>query len=542
MWKWKFSRWLSNNIFAKIFAKFKAHRKHSNKIRLIFLTYLIIVIVSSLLLMSPITHQKINSSWGNVNFIDALFTASSAFSDTGLTSLTTYKTWNIFGQSLISILILIGGLGVFALKIYIINILFFGKLKISLNALNIVDSERSSNDIGKGTREVIIDSISTLLIIMLIGAVGLSFYFYLAEPRNLFISQTKIIDPETNLSLSKSLYYNFVGDFINPKGNWALSFRFGFFHAISALNNAGFDIIGNSSLMPYYHNIELQLFFLILFFIGGIGYPVIHDIINFFRFKIKHPSRKYHWKLLTKLSLISYLLASLIGAILVVTFEILAKNGFWWTNSNDINKITEERFFGNNAEKTWALIFSVFSTRSAGFATIPINHLSDSSLVVLSILMFIGAGPSSTGGGIRTTTFAIITISIFSRILGRPSVRAFHRKIDNNIVKNSYTVFLTGIVLLIITSLVISSSSANYFGNVPANTHFSNYLFEASSAFGTTGITAGISANSNILSKIFLIIIMFIGQLGISSTILIWGKRRNYSYKYEYVPENVPIG
>ncbi|MEA4115497.1 potassium transporter TrkG [Mycoplasma sp. 744] len=529
MRNWKLIRWYRHNSLYRFFSNLNFHFKKTKKIRIIFFTYLLIVLLSSLLLFSPLTHQEINSQWNSIKFEDALFTASSAFSDTGLVTLSTFKTWNIFGQSIIAILIFLGGIGVFVLKIYIFNFLFFGKLRFSLSEINLASAERTDAK-GQSSKQVIVDAVTFLIIIFLVSSIGLSFYFYLVPARNLGEIET-IYQNNLNLNISQSKTYQELGEFILPHNNWALSFRYGFFHALSALNNAGFDIIGEKSLLSFYHNIELQIFFVILFLIGGLGYPIIHDIFNFFRFKSKHPKRKYYWQLLTKISTITYLLITIIAFLIILCMELLSKNHIL-QNQND--------FYNSTALKIWALFFTSLSTRSAGFATIPINQFSPNSILILIILMFIGAGPSSTGGGIRTTTFAIISIALISRLTGRPSVRAFKRKIGNKTVRNSFTVFLTSIMLVLFASIILSTSSSNYFGQ--ADYDFLNYIFEATSAFGTSGLTVGISEKLNIFSKIILTLIMFIGQFGVSSTLLVWGRKRNYSYKYEYITEDIAIG
>ncbi|WP_029513023.1 TrkH family potassium uptake protein [Mycoplasmopsis iners] len=530
--KWKFSYWWRNNSFAKFWNKLTHWRKRTNKVRLIFFTYLLIIVISAILLLSPATHNNTQNGWKEVSVIDAFFISASAFSDTGLVTRSTYDTWNIFGQTIIAILIFVGGVGIFALKIYLINFFFFRNHRISLNQINLASTERTAVN-GREAKKIITDSVSSLLIIFLVSALGLSFYFYFAAPRQIG-EITASLDPKTNLMINQSAQYAEIGKFISPHQNWGLSFRYGFFHSLSALNNAGFDIIGQNSLFAYYHNVELQVFFLILFLIGGLGYTVIHDILNYFRFKIHNKGRKYHWQLLTKISISTYLIVTLIGFLTIIIFQTMS-NGTFWTN--------DASFYGSKAKKIWAILFTTFSSRSAGFATLPIKNLGAPSIFLISILMFIGAGPASTGGGIRTTSFAILLITLFSRLLGRPSVRVFKRRIGDTTVRNSFTVFLTSLILVILVALIISTSSQNISGNAPIDQiNFNNYIFEASSAFGTAGLTAGVTDHLNNPGKIAMTILMFIGQLGVSSSILVWGKKRNYSYKYEYLTEDVVIG
>ncbi|QSF13994.1 TrkH family potassium uptake protein [Mycoplasma sp. Mirounga ES2805-ORL] len=450
-----------------------------------------------------------------VKYSDAFFITASSFSDTGLVTLDTYNTWNWFGQAVIAILIFIGGLGIFALKIFIINVIFM-KRKTSMSDLQLVGHERAGRD-DNSTKKIIRDSIGLLLIIFILFSIALSIYFYNVDPKE--------------ISSDSSI----TGKYISPKGDWGTSFRYGIFHCISALNNAGFDIIGENSLMPYYHNIGLQVMFLILFIIGGVGYPAIHDFLNWIRFKVKNGRRPYRWKLFTKISVSTYLIVTVIGFTLILGFELGKNNidSFWH----------QTKYGGNGAYKIWALIFTTFSSRSAGFATIPMNNLSGGSIFILTALMFIGAAPASTGGGIRTTTFGILIISIFSKMIGHPSVRAFKRKVDDEIVKMSALVFIISIIIISIIAFISISSLQSYAGDVDdTKLGFLEIMFEASSAFGTTGLSTGVTKGLNVASKIAFAILMFIGQFGISSTILFWGNKRNYSYTYDYIAEDIAIG
>ncbi|AIA29527.1 potassium transporter KtrB [Mycoplasmopsis californica] len=505
------NRWRNSRFRAKISATLHWLRKVSN-VRIIFFTYLLIVLASSLLLWSPITHAEEGKN--KISYMDAIFTTASAFSDTGLVSVDSYSTWNMFGQAIIATLILSGGIGIFALKIFFISILF-PRAKNSVNSMRVIAHERGSDELGT-TKQIILHSVATLLIITFISGMFLSLYFYLASPRS-----TGNID--------------FHGQFISPKGNVSLAFRYGFFHTISAINNAGFDIIGQNSLMSYYWNIELQLYFAFLFLIGGLGYPVIYDITGFIKHLLTNRKnrQRYIFKLITKISVTTYLITTLIGFSLLCAFEFAAKSNSFASNGD----------YGNWAQKTWQLFFLSLSTRSAGFSTIQINHLTNGSIIVLTILMFIGAGPVSTGGGVRTTTIAILVLAIFNKILGRPTVRVFKRRIPDETVKMSSIVFCISAFLTFAWVLIISSSLDTYGGKLNAiEYNFVHLAFEVCSALGTSGLTVGVTRDLNIVSKIFLIIMMFIGQFGITSSVLVWGKKANNSFKYEYIQEEVMIG
>ncbi len=494
------------------------NRKKTSKIRYIFLIYFLIILFSSLILFFPWVRKVTPENWWNYsNYIDSLFTLVSAFSDTGLVTLETQATWNMFGQAIIAILIFVGGTGFFALKIFILNYLF--RKKFYNVDKELLLAERG--DVKNQTSNLVISSLKFIISTLVISGFILTIYFYLAMPTPPLGEKMEVILPQS------------------PQGNWSLSFRFGFFHAISALNNAGFDIMGGKSLMPYYGNFWLQFIIVILFIIGGIGYPVIYDINSWIKFKIKYRNeRKYHWSLITKISVTTYFILSIFALAVIIPIEVFSKNptSFW------NHMIAGKYKYGAPLQKIWTVLFTVFSTRSAGFATIDLNSFSSSTLIIMTILMFIGAAPASTGGGIRTTTFAIIFVALISRISGSKTTRMFRRKINSDKVVMASNVFIISITLLMLGTIILNTSVQNYSGNLSNNTNSLTMLFETSSAFGTAGLSLGITPNLNLGSKFILIFIMFIGQFGISSTIIVWRDKISHSNTYEYIEEDVLIG
>ena len=485
--------------------------------------YLFITIIGSLFLYLPISQNKNQ----NIKYIDALFTSASAFSDTGLTTITTASSWSHFGQGIIAMLILFGGIGWFSLKVYFFNILL-GR-PISFKSNEIVVAERGTIQVHE-TRRIIKVSITILFFILFIFSIILTIYFYFSKP---------LEQPFENVNSTNMLYEN-------PYQNISISVRWGMFHTISALNNAGFDIMGSNSLQPFYQNYGLQIVFMILFITGGIGYPVIFDI--YLWIKSKFTKENFKWSLFSKISMLTYVLVSLIGLAVVFTIEVSQleidnKTSFW-----------SDSKYGTKNQKTMALIFNTFSTRNAGFSTIEMKSLSSTTLIIYSIMMFIGSAPSSTAGGIRTITFALVLLSLWSKIRGRNSVRAFNKRIPQNTVNKSFVVTTVSFVLIIIASIILTSSFKEYGGNLNNASNLTKYdqnvdyysyvdlFFEVSSAFGTTGLSTGITSSISLFSKLSLILLMFIGQLGVSSSLLIWDKKNNNQRKFEFVEEDITTG
>lgn len=548
-------------------------RNNLPKIKYILLIYLVVVVLSSLLLWTPITQNSTITIDGlepegveKISYIGALFTASSAFSDTGLVVVDSFKQWNIFGQAIISLLILMGGVGIFTLKIFFINWVLRNN-NISLREVNLVNAERGGEKFGETTK-LVLTSVKFILFMIFLFGFCLTFYFYYSEPI-------------TTQGMNKLL----KGTFISPYQNWSLSFRYGFFHVISAINNAGFDIIGSNSLMPYYLNYGLQIMFIILLVIGGVGFPVIYDMHRFIMHKILRKKGKFHFSLFTQVSLICYVSVLVVIVILSFSFEISSKghesvwNKIYLPNETGIQSeyfnllrtnnlgaassslkhyLDLGDMYGNGGNKFFAIIFTSFSTRSAGFSTIDIWNLSSASIFIFTIAMFIGASPSSTGGGIRTTTFAVVVASIVARLTGRPKLSLFKRTINDDTVKLANQVFVISLFLLIVVTLITSSSLDVFGGRINShetveqidslfgarerNYSYWHIIFEISSAFGTTGLSSGITKSLNTTSQIFILLLMFIGQLGISSTLLVWGRKKNYFNRFHYAEGDLIIG
>ena len=249
------------------------------------------------------------------------------------------------------------------------------------------------------------------------------------------------------------------------------------FHSISSFNNAGFDILGAQSLQGYSGNILLNINTMLMIVIGGIGFIVIRDVLE-----------KRKWNLLSlysKIVIKTTIFLIVFGTVIIKLFEY--------------------------GQVTWLqAVFQSITTRTAGFSTVNISLFSYSTLVVIMILMFIGASPNSTGGGIKTTTFYVIFKSVISFLSGKPIVVS-KRKIDNNnrtkaFVLASLAIFSVLVIFLIVARIEMSNTSYNM--------TFTEILFETISAFGTVGLSMGITPHLLGASKIILSLLMFLGRLG----------------------------
>ncbi|WP_342224583.1 TrkH family potassium uptake protein [Spiroplasma endosymbiont of Asaphidion curtum] len=572
----KYLTWFKKlgQVFKNIFIGNTVNKK-------ILRNYLYAVLVGTILLMTPWAVSK-TYQW---DFLTALFTASSAFSDTGLSLISPAKDLTFFGQIVLLLLIQIGGIGIMTLKIILFIVI--GK-NISIEERMLLQSERGNTKLG-GTVQLIKNAFYVLAIVEITGGVMLFFYFYFTpidyldslksqsinsiiellgksfntpdKFKEMLIAKVsdwenfvtvgkefpnelaRVINGVTNKYDSNSIGFlqiinnDYLQQLITKNfnvnyRNFGSSFWSGIFHSVSATNNAGFDIIGPNSLSPYRTQYFVQVVFLVQLIIGGIGYPVFYDLKQ--KAVARYRGIKVNFSLFTKISVIYYFSISFIGILAVILVEYFVPTKFSNTFiDGGIRNVTN-----TNAETLMAIIFNTFSTRSAGYSTIDISYFKSPSKFIFSILMWIGASPSSTGGGIRTTTLALVMMSIIASATRKNNINMFKAKVPNETAKRATAVFIMAILIVFLVSLIIVSE------NVQVS--IVEALFISSSAFGTSGLTTipdfGLSfSDYGVISKLFLISLMFIGQLGVSNTLLL-AARKNEIERFAYLEQDVSIG
>ncbi len=454
------------NKFAKLFKV-----SYLSTIRLIVLFYLIAVILSMLLLSIPFFHNE----GVDLTFIDILFTSVSAVSVTGLTVVSTADTFNAAGSIALSIVLQFGGIGIMTLGTFIWIIL--GK-KVGLRGRQLIKIDQNQTTLG-GLVQLLLKILKIVLLIELIGTIILSTYF-----------------------LS---YFD----------TWQEALLQGFFGAVSATTNAGFDITG-SSLVPFANDYFVQFINIILLTLGAIGFPVLLELQDFIRGDYHGRNPKHSFSLFTKLTTVTFFALILAGWLLILILE-----------HNSL-------FFADKSwhEKMFYSLFQSVTTRNGGLATMDVNEFTSPTLIMMCVLMFIGASPSSVGGGIRTTTFAIMLLAIYNYAKGRTSIKVFGRELDNEDVIRSFIVITTA-AMLCITAIIVMSY-VEPFPLLPI-------AFEVSSAFGTTGLSMGITPDLSNAGKGIIIFLMFVGRIGIFSFLfLIRGKVTKD--KFHYPKEKVIIG
>ncbi|AEW44914.1 Potassium uptake protein KtrB [Mycoplasma haemocanis str. Illinois] len=441
--------------------------------------YLLTTLVGAFLLYLPISRKE------SLDFFSAIFISLSAFSNTGLTTHVTSDTFNFFGQLVILCLIQFGGLGFLTVLIFLWSWIKSGG-NINVEHRRFLHFERGSFKKVESL-ETVKGGITVLLVAELVGAIILTVFFYFATPA----TQNSEHLPSAKGDFWKSLWY-------------------AIFHSVSATNNAGFDILGKHSIMPYRHGVNniLSAVLLVESVLGGIGYPIFYDL--YFWRKNKKLRRNYQVSLFTKTCLSTYFFISLISVVLIIFFETILGLGY----SNSTVLYLPDNELGSKFDRLWNVIYTSFSARSAGFSSIDISKVTEETKWLLSILMFVGTSPASTGGGIRNITIFLILARIFFTIRGRRYLTIYNKTVSENIITDAYMVFSAASILVMSSIFVITMSlqSRQY--------KIGDAFFEATSAFGTVGLTSGVTKSCNFLGKLVLMLLMFVGQLGISNAIL----------------------
>lgn len=446
--------------FSKKFDKFtKLIKKIENNPPLyLMIGFLIIILTGSILLSLPIS----SANGKPTLYLDSLFVSTSAVCVTGLTPVVTATHWNFFGQIIIIMLIQIGGLGVMTLSTLVAMLL--GK-RITLSSRLIIREQVGAKGYS-GLVKLIRYVLASTFVIESIGAFILAFSFVPV--------------------------YGFL------KGIW-----FSIFHSISSFCNAGFDLIGQESLLGVNTNVMIILPIALLVIIGGIGFNVYMDIT---KYRLNFKRYSLHSKVVLTTT-----------AILLASFTIL----FFIFEFN--NELTIGRL--PVGYKLLNSFFQSVTLRTAGFSAMSQTGLNNSSTIMSMVAMIIGAAPASTGGGVKVTTVALIIMVLVSEIRGDDDIIMFNKTIKFTQVKKAIAAFIIYMLWILVVGNIIVFME-------PFKT--SDVLYEVISALGTVGISRGITAILSPLSKMLIIITMFFGRVGILTIIFATKKRKQKLYKEAY--------
>ncbi len=406
-----------------------------------------------------------------LSWLDSLFTATSATCVTGLIVVDTGTHFSMLGQLIILTLIQIGGLGIMTISSFFA--LFLGRgmaIRERIMLQEMLNVER-------------LDAITRLvkgviLITFLMEALGVVLLFFSWDL--------------PQWSIGQRLYHSV-------------------FHSVSAFCNAGFSL-NSDSLMSFNQNYPVMLTIAMLIIVGGLGFVVMIDLTRGRIFEYSPKKRVHRYSVHTRLVLIITSVLLIAGTVLFLLIE---------------------PFEGSWTFKALNAFFCSVTARTAGFNTVDIGHLTTSSALLLMLLMFIGASPGSTGGGIKTTTLGILIASFISIIRGKTRIELFRRSISFTILNRALVVFAFAISFIMLSSFLLSLTE---------QADFLNLLFEEISAFGTVGLSRGITAGLSSWGKLIIIVSMFVGRVGVLTLAFAITTPREH-LRVEYPEEkNVMVG
>ncbi len=424
---------------------------------IILLSFLVVILAGSMLLSLPISSADGKAT----EFTDALFTATTSTCVTGLVIMPTVSSWSIFGQVVILILIQIGGLGVITIMSGIMILLH---KKMGINDRMLLQDAFNLNSLSGIVRFV-----------------------------------KKVVKGTFIIEATGALLYMtvFIPDF-GAKGIWISVFT-----SVSAFCNAGIDIIADNSLYNYALNPVINAVTCALIITGGIGYTVWWDILRVIKKSFNKKSKLFSSLTLhSKIAITSTVILIFAGAFLIFVFE--------YNNPETIGKFT---LF----EKIQASVFQSVTTRTAGFATLPQESITNASTIVCLLLMFIGGSPVGTAGGIKTVTFAILVVSALCSIRNKEDTELFGRQITKQAVSKAVAVtFMSFLIMFTSTVLLSAVTQASAL----------DILYETVSATATVGLTRNLTPYLNTIGKLIITATMYLGRVGPISLAIAFSQRK----------------
>ncbi len=462
--------------------KFNWRYKHANPAAIFILSFALLIGSGTILLMLP------RATHSGIRFVDALFTSTSAVCVTGLIVVDTGSYFTLFGQTIIMVLIQLGGIGIMTFTSFFAYFFMGGSSYQNLILLGNLTNENKVSEV-----------IGTLKKIL--------FFTFLVELTGFVLIYINITS-QTELIQTGSLFFSA-------------------FHAVSAFCNAGFSTLSDSFYdINYRFNYFLHLTISLLFIIGGLGFPVIINLYTWLkswfinrllslnkRREVIHEAHVF--SLNSKLVLYTTLILLVAGTLI---FYALEYN----------NTLAEHRGFG----KIVAAFFSAATPRTAGFNTVNTSALHIPTIMFILLLMWIGASPASTGGGIKTSTFALAILNVISLLRGKDKVELNRRKIPETSIRRSFAfMFLALFIIGLVIFLLFQTEPEK-------NT--TDLIFEVFSAFSTVGLSRGITEDLSVTGKYIITLTMFIGRVG-ALTLLSSFIKKSTGKLFQYPTEGILI-
>ncbi len=451
----------------------KKQRLRISTTHIILLSFLVVILIGTVLLALPIS----SADGKSVPILDALFTATTSTCVTGLVVVPTVSSWSVFGQVVILLLIQIGGLGV---------ITIMSGLMILLH-----------RKMGIGDRLLLQDA------------------FNLNSLSGLIRFVKRVLLGTLVIEGTGALLYMivFVPEF-GAKGIWI-----SVFNSVSAFCNAGIDIIAENSLCSYALNPIVNAITCALIVLGGIGYVVWWDVLRVIKQAGTKKVKLFRdLTLHSKIAISTTLVLIVAGAVLIFAFE--------YNNPLTMRDCT----FLQKAELS---LFQSVTTRTAGFATLPQENLTNASSVVCLLLMFIGGSPVGTAGGIKTVTFAIIIVSAFATIRNKEDTELFGRRITRKAVSKALAVTCMSFIIMFVSTVILSAVT---------DATVLDILYETVSATATVGLTRNLTASLNVIGKLIIIITMYLGRVGPISLAIVFNRNKENQSIVRNPIEEISVG
>jgi trk system potassium uptake protein len=409
------------------------------------------------------------STNGGISWVDAFFISVSAASVTGLSSVEFTDTFTRFGAIVIMVLVQVGGLGVMTFTT--LGALLVGR-RVGFRGLLTVREELGSVDSPRNTFRLLGQIAGITLLVEALGAVVLAVGFV-----------------RGGLGYSEGLFQ-------------------AAFHSITAFCNSGFVALPGADLSPYAGDAAVNLTFVALIILGGLGFPVLVNL--------------YHYREMRRLTLHSKLV--IVTSVVLVLVGVLSVALLEWTNPATLG--------GNPiGTRLWMSLFQGVTPRTAGFSTVDYSQMYESTLFVQIGLMFIGTAPASTGGGIKVTTIALLVLVLLAQARGQEEASAFGRRVPRGLIQKALAVLSISALVVIVATLAIMVSDGLRL--VPA-------IFEITSAFGTVGLSMQVSQELSTFAKLVVIGVMFFGRVGSITLVLALSARKPRGYVYPQ--EDIAVG
>ena len=441
--------------------------------QVILLSFLLVIFLGSILLALPIS----SANGRAVPYMDALFTATTSTCVTGLVTLPTFSTWSIFGQIVILVLIQIGGLGVVTIMI--------GLMLLLNRELGIGDRLLIQDAFNLNTMSGLVKFVKKVLFgTLLIEGIGAALYMLV-----------------------------FIPEF-GAKGIWI-----SVFNAVSAFCNAGIDIIAENSLCNYATNPLINIVTSALIILGGLGYIVWWDIVHVYKNRSKKNKKIFrHLTLQSKIAITMTIGLILAGAALIFTFE--------YANPLTIGELSL-------LDKMQVSLFQSVTTRTAGFATVPQENLTNASAATSVILMLIGGSPVGTAGGMKTVTITVLVSSAVATIRNKNSATLFGRRISEDSIRKAVAVAVAFLMICTVSTVLLLATS---------NMSALDAVYETVSATATVGLSRNATATLNTMGKIIIIATMYFGRVGPISLAVALGSKSESQNVISEPTEEISIG